>query len=98
MKYPAGVLFCTALAMAAIAADSPKAKAPTDADLIKSAMSAAPMSVAKNATVVNMTADEPIKQVREPTDAKSCSDQLHQHLVFSASRRASVKSRISPIM
>ena len=72
MKKPAGVLFCAALALAAIAADSPKAKAPSDADLIKSAMSAAPMSVAKNATIVNMTADMKMVTIRKGTNGWTC--------------------------
>jgi len=72
MKYLAGVLFCAALALAAIAADKPKAATPSDADLIKSAMSAAPMSVSKNATIVNMTADMKMVTLRKSTNGLTC--------------------------
>jgi len=72
MKYPAGVLLCSALALAAIAADKPKAATPSDANLIKSAMSAAPMSIAKNATIMNMTADGKMILLRKGTNGFTC--------------------------
>jgi hypothetical protein len=72
MKRVIGALFCAGLAFALIAADKPKAAAPSDADLIASAMKAAPMSVAKNATVINMTADGKMATLRKGTNGWTC--------------------------
>jgi len=56
-KVMAGVAACAALALCLIANAQEKKPAPSDADLIKSAMSAAPANVGKNATIVAMEAD-----------------------------------------
>ena len=48
------------------------AKAPSDAQLIKSAMSAAPASVAKNATVIAMEADGSMRTIRKGTNGFTC--------------------------
>jgi hypothetical protein len=56
-------------------ADTPKpaAKAaPTDAELIKSAMSAAPAAVSKNATIVAMEADGKMRTLRKGTNGFTC--------------------------
>jgi hypothetical protein len=67
-----GLLFATTLvATSASAADQPK-KAPTDAQLIASAMSAAPASVAKGATIVNMEADGTMRTLRTGTNGFTC--------------------------
>ncbi|HSP13568.1 MAG TPA: hypothetical protein VLV78_02320 [Thermoanaerobaculia bacterium] len=52
------------------AADTPAA--PTDAQLIASAMSAAPASVAKGATIVNMKADGSMVTLRQGTNGFTC--------------------------
>jgi hypothetical protein len=55
------------------AAAGPAAKvAPSDADLIKSAMSAAPAAVGKNATIVAMQADGKMRTLRKGTNAFTC--------------------------
>jgi hypothetical protein len=52
---------------------APAAKAaPTDAELIKSAMSAAPAAVAKNATIVAMEADGKMRTLRKGTNGFTC--------------------------
>lgn len=43
-----------------------------DAAMIRSAMSAAPMSVAKDATIMDMTADGKMRSVRKGTNAFTC--------------------------
>lgn len=43
-----------------------------DAKLIESAMSAAPMSIAKNATVIDMSADGKMRTVRQGTNGWTC--------------------------
>jgi hypothetical protein len=60
------------LAVVAVAANKPAAKAPTDADLIASAMKAAPMSIAKHATIVAMGADMKMRTVRAGTNGWTC--------------------------
>lgn len=47
-------------------------KAPTDKQLIKSAMSAAPAKVAKGATVVAMEADGKMRTIRQGTNGFTC--------------------------
>src|ERR1044071_3249121 len=54
---------------AAWAADPAK---PDDAKLIDSAMSAAPMTIAKNATVIEMAADGTMRTVRAGTNGWTC--------------------------
>ena len=61
-------LLSTALALSARAADPP----PTDAQLIASATSAAPPSVAKAATVVAMGADGKMRTLRTGTNGFTC--------------------------
>jgi len=68
MKYALGILLSAAIVAAAIAAD----KKPTDASLIASAMKAAPMSVAKGATIVAMGADGSMRTVRKGTNGWTC--------------------------
>lgn len=53
------------------AAGKPKV-APTDAQLIVSAMSAAPRSVAKGSTIVNMGADGSMRELRKGTNGFTC--------------------------
>jgi len=48
------------------------AAAPTDAALIKSAMSAAPAAVGKNATIVAMEADGKMRTIRKGTNGFTC--------------------------
>jgi hypothetical protein len=45
---------------------------PTDKEMIKSAMSAAPMAVAKHATIVVMNADGSMRTIRQGTNAFNC--------------------------
>jgi hypothetical protein len=62
----------TALAAQADAA-KPAAKAgPSDADLVKSAMSAAPAAIGKNATIVAMDADGKMRAIRKGTNGFTC--------------------------
>ena len=63
--------FAAASASAADAAKQPKA-APTDAELIASAMRAAPPNVTKHATIVTMEADGKMRTVRKGTNAFTC--------------------------
>jgi len=66
-------LSLTMLAHADTAATASKAKAgPTDAELIKSAMSAAPAAVSKNATIVAMEADGNMRTIRKGTNGFTC--------------------------
>ena len=58
------------IATAAFAADPPKG--PSDAELIASAMSAAPMSIAKDATIMTMNADGTMRTVRQGTNGWTC--------------------------
>jgi hypothetical protein len=46
--------------------------APTDAQLIKSAMSAAPAAIGKNATIVAMEADGKMRTIRKGTNGWTC--------------------------
>jgi len=66
-----GLLILTLLVTAAFGADKPKA-APTDAKLIASAMSAAPASVSKGATIVAMGADGSMRTLRQGTNGWTC--------------------------
>jgi hypothetical protein len=68
------VLAAVATIGAAPAKSSPKksAAAPTDAELIASAMKAAPMSIAKNATIVAMEAGGAMRTIRKGTNAFTC--------------------------
>lgn len=52
--------------------DKPAAKAPTDAQLIASAMSAAPAAVAKGATIVTMEAGGNMRTLRKGTNGFTC--------------------------
>jgi hypothetical protein len=64
-------LMCTSLAADAPAQSAPK-HAPTDAELIASAESAAPPSVARRATIVTMGADGKMRTLRKGTNAFTC--------------------------
>lgn len=67
------VLVCLLGASMLAMADEPgKTTAPSDADLIKSAMSAAPAAVAKNATIVAMNADATMRTLRKGTNGFTC--------------------------
>ena len=57
---------------ASSAAATAKKKAPTDAQLIASAVRAAPASVAKGATVISMGADGKMRTLREGTNGFTC--------------------------
>lgn len=66
-----------AVALAAWAADTKPdaaaaAAAPDDAALTKSAMSAAPMSLSKKATIVNAGADGKVRVIRKGTNGWTC--------------------------
>jgi hypothetical protein len=62
------------VAMSALAADKKPAApaAPTDAQLIASAMKAAPLSVAKGATIVTMEANGTMRTLRKGTNGFTC--------------------------
>ena len=62
----------SALVVTTSFAATPKAKAPSDAELIASAQKAAPMSVAKHATVIAMSADGSMRTVRQGTNGWTC--------------------------
>jgi hypothetical protein len=79
------VVMCAAIAIAGAAVVGQEMKAPstkktapalkaapTDADLIKSAMSAAPAAVGKDATVVAMGAEMKLRTVRKGTNGFTC--------------------------
>src|SRR6202790_3231337 len=63
---------CATLALVLVADAQDKKAAPSDADLIKSAMSAAPASVAKNATIVAMEADGKMRTLRKGSNGFTC--------------------------
>jgi hypothetical protein len=64
---------CLAGSLATQAADKPAAMAmPSDAELVKSALSAGPPGVAKNATVVAMTADGKVRTLRKGSGDFTC--------------------------
>lgn len=67
------ILALTAAAAAQADAGKPAAKAkPSDADLVKSAMSAAPAAVGKNATIVAMEADGKMRTLRKGSNGFTC--------------------------
>ncbi len=69
-----GLLLFSAVAVvatSAFAADKPAA-APSDADLVASAMTAAPAAVAKGATIVTMEADGTMRTLRKGTNGFTC--------------------------
>src|SRR6202140_1276364 len=68
----AGGVACATLALCLVANAEDKKAAPSDADLIKSAMSAAPAGVAKNATIVTMEADGKMRTLRKGTNEFTC--------------------------
>jgi hypothetical protein len=71
------IMICVAALSLGLAAradtPAPSAKsAPTDAELIKSAMSAAPTAVSKHATIVAMGADGKMRTLRKGTNGFTC--------------------------
>lgn len=73
MKTLLACVLAGAAATAAFAADTTKAaKAPSDAQLVASAMKAAPASVARSATVVTMEADGHMRTVRKGSNGFTC--------------------------
>jgi hypothetical protein len=66
------ILITASFALALNAHAAEKKKAPSEAALIKSAMSAAPPKVAKSATVVTMAQDGSMKTLREGKGAFTC--------------------------
>ncbi len=74
MRYTAikGGLACAALTLCLVGYAEDKKPAPSDADMIKSAKSAAPASVAKNATIVTMEADGTMRTLRKGSNAFTC--------------------------
>lgn len=67
------LLACTLSTLAAEPQKSVAAKAaPTDAQIVKSAMSAAPAKVAQGATIVTMNADGSMRTVRKGTNGFTC--------------------------
>src|ERR1700730_12334698 len=71
-KVMASGVACATLALCLVANAEEKNAAPSDADLIKSAMGAAPASVAKNATIVTMEADGKMRTLRKGTSGSPC--------------------------
>lgn len=67
-----GLLVLSAVAATGASPAKKAAAAPSDADLIASAMKAAPASVAKGATVVTMAADGSMKTIRKGTNGFTC--------------------------
>jgi hypothetical protein len=65
------VIIAVAVALSVSAADKPAA-APSDSQLIASAMKAAPPSVAKGATIVAMNADGTMRTLRKGTNGFTC--------------------------
>lgn len=72
----AGLALATAAICAAaggaLAADAPAKAGPSDGELIKSAMSAAPAAVGKHATIVAMEADGTMRTIRKGTNGFTC--------------------------
>jgi hypothetical protein len=71
-KVMAGGVACAMLALCLVASADDKKAAPSDADLIKSAMSAAPAGVSKNATIVTMEADGTMRTLRKGSNGFTC--------------------------
>src|SRR5580700_7637701 len=71
-KVMASTVACATLALCLVANAQDKKTAPSDADLIKSAMSAAPAAVGKNATIVAMEADGTMRTLRKGTNGFTC--------------------------
>src|SRR6202011_5054249 len=71
-KVMAGGVACAMLALSLVANADDKKAAPSDADLIKSAMSAAPAGVSKNATIVTMEADGTMRTLRKGSNGFTC--------------------------
>src|SRR3979411_1894181 len=68
-----GVASLSLMMFANAETSKPAAKAaPSDAELIKSAMSAAPAAVGKNATIVAMEADGKMRTLRKGTNGFTC--------------------------
>jgi hypothetical protein len=67
-----GILLLAALGTAAADTKTPAAKAPDDATMIKSAMTAAPAALSKNATIVAIGADGKARTVRKGTNGWTC--------------------------
>ena len=71
-KVMASGVACATLALCLVANAEDKKTAPSDAELIKSAMSAAPASVAKSATIVAAEADGKMRTLRKGTNGFTC--------------------------
>ncbi len=74
-----GALVCASAALVAQDKKAPAPKkaaaakaAPTDADIIKSAMSGGPAAIGKDATIVAMTPDMKVRTVRKGTNSYTC--------------------------
>jgi hypothetical protein len=79
MRTTANVMVLVLGLAAALAANADATKpaaaakaSPSDADLIKSAMSAAPAAIGKNATIVAMEADGKMRTIRKGTSGFTC--------------------------
>src|ERR1700758_3703073 len=73
MKQGISLLVCLLLVTVAFAADTKMAaKKVTDADLIASAMKAAPASVTRHATIIAMGDDGKMRTVRQGTNGWTC--------------------------
>ena len=74
MRVKTAVTFCAvgAFVVATAAGAQPQAAGPTDAQIIASAMSAAPKPVADNATIVVMSKDGTMRVVRKGTNGFTC--------------------------
>ncbi len=67
-----GLLMFSAVAATSASPAKKAAATPSDAELIASAMKAAPASVAKGATIVAMAADGTMRTIRQGTNGFSC--------------------------
>lgn len=67
-----GSLVLALAAAAGVAAQQHGAAATSDAALIKSAMTAAPAAIAKDATIIDVSADRKVRTVRKGTNNFSC--------------------------
>ncbi len=72
MRLKTVVCVAGALALLSPVAMAKTRKAPSDASLIKSAMSAAPKSVAEKATIIAMTADMKMRTLRQGSNGWTC--------------------------
>ncbi len=66
------LLMLLGLSATAVAEEAAKTAAPSDADLIKSAMAAAPAAIARHATIAAMNADGTMRTLRKGSNNFTC--------------------------